>query len=236
MTHPGRSLFLPARGVPSVPPLPSSAEEYWISDKQCTSASWIGQLKGTTLPSQAGSPTVATDPPYFNGALVAKTVRGAAHYRNEGLATTLCLANDPIWFYTVARLPSPSATNETFLCNGRFAGPYYQQQVYQSTHTLAYAPGNIRLQGAPIDALPHRIMSWTDASAAYHQVDANLAQNTSPYPIPAPISFYVIGGTWGSGSGSCPINMVFHLLCRSKPAAAAIDALDAWSHAKYGVL
>src|SRR4249919_976235 len=217
---------------PSKPPLPTSVTsiEYWHSEKQCAPAAWIGQLAATSLPG-IGGPSVAADPGFFKGRVVAQASIGK-NWANRTLSTPLVAAGTTPWTYFIGRYRGVGAFQIIY----GMGNPSDSHSAYISPGDwTAYFNNSFGLGGPPSDTNAHAVKQWLDGTNANLTIDR--AAFTAAYGIPlgVPVTSVALGAGSNSGSNSSAASIAFFLVCASKPTDAEVAALDAWAARYWGV-
>lgn len=217
-----------------VPPLPLNALEYWHSELQCSSASWVGQLGGRVL-SGVNSPTVAVDPGFFNGRPVAKSVSSTSSYWRGIGFTGLSLAGSRPWLYMVGRVrdTSPTGGFEIIYGIGR-SGVDDDCRFLITSSFLAARTGGFNVTGPAANTAVHRFEMWQDPTTVFFDLDASSFTNTTSVVLPANTNAVAIGASSGVGNAPSDSNVAFALLCSAKPTVAEVAAIDAWAQAYWG--
>jgi hypothetical protein len=223
------------------PPLPAAAVDYWHSELQCTPAAWIGQMGARSLPGTGSLPAVGTDPGFFKDRIVGKSTAGGTFWRGTGF-TGLPVSGDKPWVMLVGRLRNTTfAGVDEIMCGaGRDGVDDDARLAAQLTGgvwraTFSGAP-NIAVSTAPIDAAVHNFKAWRDGTLVNLQVDATLYTAADGGGLSASVNAVGIGGPCNTPSFGADLNAAFFLICKTKPSAAEISALDAWARAYWGTL
>lgn len=219
------------------PPLPASISEWWHSEISCTGLLWTGQRRGVVLPGDAAI-EVATDPPYFNGRVVAKSAAGIAGYLTTTISPGLVLVGAYPYVFAVLRavaVPSSGTTNylldiggaaspaERFAFNiTNFAGAQWGAGIHTS--------GNASLSGSA-DTLPHNIEIWTESVGPRVRIDgvSRLSQSADR-PATADWTALRLGTRVTSPATQvAAVSYAFLAVCTAKPSEAECTALRAWA-------
>lgn len=243
----GRSIGYAIDGDGIVPPLPTSAVEYWHSELGASSSAAVGQIGGRTLPA-VGSPTVAADGSFFNGKNVYKSTSAGNYWAGTGLAALVSAGQRP-WFFSVGRvqsfvqIPTLWSIGEQQSVGGTYGFRHGGRGTSPNQYYEGFRGQNGSLQNA--DSAPGtgttNPYTWelTGADATLGLVSvvngaqvAILTNATTQATVGGAIdSARICSAGVATGNAS----LAFFLVCSAAPSAREIAALRAWSLSYWGV-
>ena len=235
MTRAGQVFTTLSPVAPLPPPLPASAVEYWLGDRNASAVTAVGLLRGLSLPA-LGKPVVGQEPGNFNNRSVYQaSAANNGRWISTSLATFLASGTYP-WIYVVGRwrvAAGASAVPLTALGVSNTSNVYVLQHA-ATTNVRQLALGGALLSNATGDTSVHRMKAWVEGSILKFDVDGTVAQAGTGTALSGNVIKAAIGCTISSGPGT-DTSLAFYLVCSSKPTAAEEAALDGWACTYYGL-
>jgi hypothetical protein len=234
----GGKTALGGGGTPAqLPPLPASAIAAWHSEITCTPTAWVDYLSTRSL-AGVGTPTVAIDPGFFSGRVVAKATSSPLNFWRAPSVAPLAAIGDRPWFYMVARLRDTTIASGTEILGGMgvdaFDDDARLMALAAGGNYVAYSRSG-QTVGPAVDTLIHKFSAWKDGVNRNFKVDGTLftvADTTSLVVAPSAVG---IGGPSNTNLLSSDASIAYMLICATKPTAPEEAAIDAWALAYWGV-
>src|ERR1700761_3361882 len=210
------------------PPIPAAAIEYWHSELQCSSATWTGQIAGKVL-SGVNTPTVAADPGFYKGRVVASS--GAGKYFDSGATASLLASGQQPYLFVVSRNTLDASTGR-MVCFANNAGASEELALYvDPTLSRVYARNPNSAFGGPLTAASgiHFFAGGYSGGVAEFSIDGVAQTPLGTGQATGATITQITVGAYLDGGNSPDATYAFVMLCSSKPSAGEISALRSWA-------